>query len=126
MLPRVVQRHGLTNAIVFMDQFNEGTDQHDPINKTYSTGFMRNDLALQGDVIYALNWREHNTALMRAYPGRAYYLDRFNRTTSRARLYEMRPADEGYDLIAVRPLDPNLLEYVPVSPTRVGPEQPAG
>lgn len=127
VLPRVVARQGITNAVIFMDQFGEGTDAHDPRNNFYATGFMRNDLDLQGDVIYARNLRERNIELMRHYPGRRYYLYRFNRTTTRALLYELRPQGDGYDLAAVPPLDNDLLEAAPaVGPARPLSAPPAG
>ena len=113
VLPRVVARHDITHAVIFMDQIGEGTDRHDPRNNFYATGFMRNDLALQGDVIYARNLRERNIELMQHYPGRAYYLYRFNRTTSRGRLYTLHPRDQTYDATPVVPLGKDRLEPAP-------------
>ena len=127
VLPRVVKAQGITRAVLFMDQFGEGTDQHDPRNNFYATGFMRNDLALQGDVIYARNLRERNIELMRHYPGRRYYLYRFNRTTTRARLYELHPRDEGFEPVAVPVADPKLMEHAPLeSAARAPTSPPAG
>jgi 4-amino-4-deoxy-L-arabinose transferase-like glycosyltransferase len=89
VLPKVVEACGITNAVVFMDWAGEGTDAAHPRNTYYATGFMRNDLDLDGDVIYAQNLREVNGLLMQYYPGRDYYIYRFDRTTSKARLFEL-------------------------------------
>ncbi len=103
VLPRVVRAYDIRQAVVFMDQVGEGTDQFDPRNKYYATGFLRNDLDLRRDVIYALNRREKNIDLMRAYPDRSYFLYRFDRTTSRAFLYRLWPEGESHRTEPVPP-----------------------
>jgi hypothetical protein len=112
-LPRVVRTYGISNAVVFMDGIGEGTDAHDPRNKYYATGFMRNDLALTGSVIYAGNRQDDNVRLAKRYPGRAFYLYRFNRTTSRAQLYRMDFDARGYHLAPVVPIENEWLEEAP-------------
>ncbi|MFH0909465.1 MAG: glycosyltransferase family 39 protein [bacterium] len=120
VLPRVVETYGITNAVLFMDQIGLGTDMHDSRNKFYATGFMRNDLALTGDVIYARNMGATSPALMAYYPGRTYYLYRFDRTTSRAQLYTVRQESDAYHLDPVPPRgDPWLEEAPPVEPVTV-------
>lgn len=113
VLPNVVREYGIANAVVFMDQVGEGTDQHDPRNKYYATGFMLNNLTLDGDVVYALNLRDENPVLMQAYPGRCYYLYRFNRSTGRARLYVIRQMGEAVDYVPVIPTEDRWLEEAP-------------
>jgi hypothetical protein len=113
VLPRVVETYGITNAVVFMDSIGEGTDAYDPRNKYYATGFLRNDLALTGSVVYANNMQEKNIRLMRHFEGRAFYLYRFDRTTRRARLYVLTPDGDRYTLSPVEPRESDLLEHAP-------------
>jgi hypothetical protein len=110
-LPRVVDAYGIDNALVFMDAIGEGTDLHDPKNTFYATGFLRNDLGLAGPVVFARNAKERNPELIARYPGRRYYLYRFNRTTSRVRLYEI--TEGGATLVPIAPREPDLLEVAP-------------
>ena len=117
-LPRVVETQGITNAVLFMDQIGSGTDAHDPKNNYYATGFMRNDFALTGSVIYARNLREFNPLLMDAYPSRAYYLYRFNRTTSRAQLYTMQRDGNEMRIEPVEPIDHRWQESAPPISTK--------
>jgi hypothetical protein len=71
-LHTLVQEQGLSNAIVFMDCW------HPPQTPTprliyYGSGFQFNSPQLTDDVIYALDLKERNSELMRAFPGRKYY-----------------------------------------------------
>lgn len=71
-LHRLVTEQGLTNAIVFMDCW------HPPQTQTprliyYGSGFQFNSPDLTDNVIYALDLKERNSELMKAFPGREYY-----------------------------------------------------
>ena len=89
ILPKVVETYGITNAVVFMDSIGVSSWVEDRHNNYYATGFMRNDLELKNDVIYANNSREHNAILAKQYPGRNYYLYRFDRSRNKAQLFHM-------------------------------------
>ncbi len=110
VLPRVVEEYGITNAVVFIDAYEyahhfEGTFQdalwrtrrwsYSKHNDYYATGFMLNDIDLEGDIIFARRLvrradpRECYDELVAAYPGRRYYLYRYNRGAGRAILAEL-------------------------------------
>lgn len=71
-LHTLVKQQGISNAIVFIDCW------HPPQTPTprliyYGSGFQFNSPQLTDDVIYALDLKERNSELMRAFPGRKYY-----------------------------------------------------
>ncbi len=103
VLPRVVRDYGITNAVVFMDSVGVAKDLDDATNDYYATGFMRNDLDLEGDVLYVRNLAERNIEEVRRRPGRTAYLYRYHRGQDQACLYRMTP--EGDDLI-LDPVEP--------------------
>lgn len=99
ILPQVVDTYGIENALVLMDsvetRFHWDGDQY---NNYYTTGFQRNTLTMDGDVVYAWNVPKDRTsdkaslskrrqALFDTYKGRNYYLYRFDRGADRAWLY---------------------------------------
>lgn len=92
-LPRVVEAHGVSNALVFMR--NTGRLKKSVgTNDFYATGFMRNTLNLDGDIIFARHGREKgvgrsNESLIKRYPGRSYYLYKFDQSRMRPLLYEL-------------------------------------
>lgn len=72
-----VKKQGITNAIVFIDVW------HPPhITKPnlipYGSGFQFNSPDLKDEVIYAIDLKERNIELMKAFPDRHYYLCKIN------------------------------------------------
>ncbi len=102
-LARIVKRFDIRNAVVFMDSINRDPRPGLEYNDYYATGFLRNDIDLQGDVVYARNRREENRILIDAYPGRRYYLYRFNRRTHEAQLSEIIPREDGEEYVKLYP-----------------------
>lgn len=111
-LPRVVEAYDIHHAVVFMDQVNRGgKDEADDENDYFATGFTRNTLDLDGDILYARNSREENWRLIERYPGRSYYLYRYDRGSRKAFLYRLLPEGRGYCLSAVPPGETDLLLF---------------
>ncbi len=108
VLPRVVRDYGIANAIVFMDCLGI-EDEEDDTNDYFATGFLRNRLDLEGDVLYVRNYREQNADLMRRHPERSAYLYRYHRKAGKALLYRLIPKDDGYDAVLVEPQTSDLL-----------------
>lgn len=112
-LPRVVEAYRIRNAVVFMDAVSPGISEEERLNDFYAAGFLRNDLDLAGNVIYARNYRERNGELMAAYPGRDYYLYRYHRDSRRAYLYRYIAAGDKYCLEPVAPVTTDLMLPTP-------------
>ncbi len=110
-LPRVVERYGITNAVIFMDAVSVGIQEEEKLNDFFGAGFLRNTLDLDGDIVYARNLRDMNHQLVSAYPGRDYYLYRYDRDTRKAYLYRLIPEGRDYCLVSVPPLEPDLLRF---------------
>jgi len=49
----------------------------------------RNRIDFQGDTVYAMDWGEENSRLMRAYPGRRYFRYEYYRKTGQSTLREI-------------------------------------
>lgn len=111
ILPRIVRDYGITNAVVFMDATGREPGTGDPFNDYYATGFMRNDLDLQGDVIYARNSRERNRLLVETYPGRNVFLYRYLRCVNKAYLYRVVVEGDG---LRYEPVEPRTNDLLPV------------
>ncbi|MGD9781728.1 MAG: ArnT family glycosyltransferase [Kiritimatiellia bacterium] len=109
VLPRVVRDYGISRALVFMDAIRIDRTHPDPENDYYATGFMRNDLDLEGDVIYVRNLRERNVELVRKHPERDAYLYRYHRRKGKAYLYRMVPEGEELKLFLVEPRTGDLM-----------------
>ncbi len=110
LLPRVVRDYGICNAVVFMDSVGLGPVRGNEKNDYYATGFMRNRLDLNDDVLFARNLREHNAQLAERYPGRDFYLYRYDRERQKALLYRMTfPAGEMC-LTPVTPKTPDVIK----------------
>jgi len=75
VLPRVVRDYEISNAIVFMDVMRVVPGQ--TVNDYYATGFMRNSLDLDGDVLYVRNLRGRNADLLRRHPVPAIIVTHF-------------------------------------------------
>lgn len=109
LLPRVTRDYGIENALVFMDAVGLDDRKADDENDYYATGFMRNDLDMRGDVLYARNLRERNVELARIHPGRNLYLYRYLRRQEKARLYRLVPDGEGLEAVPVESRTADLL-----------------
>ena len=73
-----VKEQGITNALIFIDVwYANPTDKPNLI--PYGSGFQFNSPRLNDDIIYAMDLREKNRELMRAFPGRNYYLCKFHK-----------------------------------------------
>jgi hypothetical protein len=110
ILPKVVEAYGIENAVLFMD--SKGACQTEGIKDQdyFGTGFLRNSLDLDGEIVYARNSRSQNRLLMESYPGRSYYLYRYLRCEERALLYRLIPGEESF---SIEPL-PSLIPEVDV------------
>jgi len=109
LLPRVVRDYGISHAIVFMDGLGRDTRRPDLFNDYYATGFMRNDLDLEGDVLYVRNLHAYNLQMVRRHPDRSYWLYRFRRDLDRACLYRMKLEDGELLVIPVPPETDDLI-----------------
>ena len=109
VLPRTVAAYDITNAVVFMDSVGVSASKEDNRNDYYATGFMRNDLDLRSDVIYARNLREKNVNLFSDYPDRDYYHYRYDRGHNRAYLWRLHPHDGAFTATPIRPREQKLL-----------------
>jgi len=69
---KAVKQRGITNAIVFIDCWHP-PDSEKPRLIYYGSGFQFNSPDLKDDVIYALDLKDKNSALMKLFPDREYY-----------------------------------------------------
>ena len=102
-LPRVIRDYGIANALVFMDAVGVAEGVDDAANDYYATGFMRNDLDLEGDVLYVRNLAGYNIHLVRHLSGRAVFLYRYHRGRDRSCLYRIIPEEDELKLVPVEP-----------------------
>jgi len=109
VLPRVVRDYEISNALVFMDALARDPIRPDCFNDYYGTGFMRNDLNLEGDVLYVRNLREHNLGMVQRHPERTAWLYRYRRDFGKAVLYRMELEGNELHLIPVEPATPDLV-----------------
>lgn len=114
VLPKVISAYGIENAVVFMDSVGGCSIRNVTGNDFYGTGFLRNDLDLDGDVVYARNLREYNAALFPLYPGRSFYFYRYLRCEGRAMLWRIHPTEGGYRLEMLPPLIGEVKEGFPI------------
>ena len=103
VLPKVVRDYDITHAVVFIDAIEPMTYLNDKFNDFYATGFMRNTLTFDGDVIYARNLREENGRLAALYPERDLYFYRYIRSINKAYLYRVTFEGGKPHAIPVRP-----------------------
>ena len=68
-----VKKQGITNAVVFIDVWHP-PHITEPNLIPYGSGFQFNSPDLKDDVIYAIDLREKNIELMKAFPNRSFYL----------------------------------------------------
>lgn len=89
-LTAVMDAHDVTHALVFMR--STGKPPSHQRNDYYATGFMRNSLNLDGDIVFARDGSDRGVGksdeeLMKAFPGRSYYLYRYNPSTRRSKIF---------------------------------------
>ncbi len=89
LLPRVLEETGISKAVLFMDSYGVLPQRQDFANDFYATGFMRNNLTFDGDIVFARNLRTNNWRLAQMYPDRDYYLYRYHREHHRIVLYRL-------------------------------------
>lgn len=120
VLPKVIKEYAITNAVVFMDSKGKAEFEENILNMYYATGFMRNDLDLENDVIYVHNLREHNPRMLETYPDRSFFLYRYLRHRNKACLYRIEKEDGEFTYVPVEPRGrhmhsvPNFRKPVPV------------
>lgn len=92
-LASVMKANDVTNALVFMR--STGRLANGEWNDYYATGFMRNSLDLDGDIVFARDRAggKSDEELIAMYPGRAYYLYQFEPSTMRSRLSRLMVED---------------------------------
>ncbi|MEW6746349.1 MAG: glycosyltransferase family 39 protein [Planctomycetota bacterium] len=91
-LPRLMEKFQVHHAVVFMQSRGRAPkDQADEAeNDYYATGFMRNELDLQGDVIYAReSGFNRDLQMLALHPDRKYYQYVYLRAAGDAELYEL-------------------------------------
>jgi hypothetical protein len=113
VLPRVVVDYSITNAVVFMDVTGEAPAEPDPRNDYYATGFMRNNLTFDGDVVYARNSRERNVEMLPVFPNRAFYVYRYDRGSNKAMLWRLVAENGAFRGEPVTPRTRDLEEAHP-------------
>ena len=75
-IQKTVKKQGIANAIVFIDCWHP-PDTAKPNLIYYGSGFQFISPDLKDDVIYALDLKERNSELMKAFPNRRYYYCNF-------------------------------------------------
>lgn len=108
ILPKVVEAYGVENAVVYMD--SKGTCRTDRIKDQdfFGTGFLRNSLDLDGEIVYARNSGVKNRLLMERHPDRDHYLYRYLRCEERALFYRLFPGEISFSIEALPPLIPEV------------------
>lgn len=114
ILPKVMEAQGIRNAVVLMDSVGRADGELDPLNDYFATGFMRNDLDLENDVIFARNSREQNVKILKHYPGRRFYHYRYVRSANRALLYELIRDGNAFERVRVPPATPLVVSEPPM------------
>lgn len=76
-----VKEQGIHNAIVFIDVWHPPSIT-EPNLIPYGSGFQFNSPDLRDDVIYAIDLKWKNEKLMKAFPGRDYYLCKIHKPMS--------------------------------------------
>jgi hypothetical protein len=72
-----VKEQGITNALVYIDVWHP-PHITEPNLIPYASGFQFNSPDLSDEVIYAIDLKEKNSELMKAFPHRNYYLCKIN------------------------------------------------
>ncbi len=106
-LIKTMNFYGVENAVVFMDSEHIERGVHDDLNDYYATGFMLNDLELKNDIIYVNNSRAQNHKIVRDFPGKNFYLYRYQRDTHKSKLYKATFANGKFKYTkAIPPVSP--------------------
>jgi hypothetical protein len=83
-----VKAQEITNSIVFIDVWHP-SGITEPNLIPYASGFQFNSPDLSDDVIYAIDLKEKNAKLMKAFPGRSYYLCKIHKPMSEFTLIQI-------------------------------------
>jgi len=108
LLPRVVEAYAIDDAVVFMDSLGDCGSRALWVPDYYGTGFLRNSLDLDGEIVYARNSKGKNRRLMDRYPGRSYYLYRYLRCDEKALLYRLMPEGDSFSVQPISSLIPEV------------------
>ena len=103
VLEPTLDRFGVHHAVVFMRSEGRSSSPGDNMNDHYATGFMRNALDLNSNIVFARDLKERNSRLIEAYPGRRYYWYSYLRGTDQARFLEIVPEATGLSYIPIEP-----------------------
>ena len=110
VLPKVLADHDVSGSILFMDSIDRLADHTDPFNDFYATGFMRNALDFDGDIVFARNLKERNHELANRHPDRTCYLYRYHRGLDKGLLYRMYFEGDSYEVKPVASDAPYLVQ----------------
>lgn len=96
-LGEVMKKYDVSHALVFMHSFAKLPNGK--WNDYYATGFMRNALDLDSDIVFARDGdqrpiQKSNEELIKRFPGRDYYTYQFDLSTGRSRLFRLE-VDNG-------------------------------
>lgn len=87
-----VKEYDITHALIFIDVwYANPTDMPNLI--PYGSGFQFNSPRLNDDIIYAMDLKEKNTELMKAFTGRSYYLCKFYKPMRNFTLIKLNEPD---------------------------------
>ena len=87
ILPRVVERAGLHNAVVIQSDVGMAHDRANRLRRYFASAFILNDPDFRGDVVFVHNLRSRNKELLGLFPGRTVWLYRYRRDRNLAELY---------------------------------------
>lgn len=92
----MMRTYKVSDALVFMR--SDGRLPNGEWNDYYATGFMRNTLNLDGDIVFARNGsgkevQRNDEELIRKYPDRNYYLYEYKPSSKRSRLFRLMVED---------------------------------
>ncbi|MGI6495637.1 MAG: hypothetical protein ACOX5G_06060 [Kiritimatiellia bacterium] len=98
VLPRALEAFGIDRGIVFMRCKGRILKQGDAYNDYYAAGFIRNDLHMDGPLVFARNQRRDNELLMNDPSRGPFYLYTFHRATHQATLDQYVLVDGSWQL----------------------------
>jgi len=91
-----VKEQAIHNAIVFID-VGYSPSAGEPNLIPYGSGFQFNAPDLKSDVIYAIDLKGRNRELMKAFPGRDYYLCKIYKPMSGFALLKLNGKEDQLD-----------------------------
>ena len=119
ILEQVLAAYEIDNAVVFMDSVGRMDTDGTSRNDYYATGFRLNNLDLDGPVVFVRNLpKNDNNKMVKQYPGRSYYLYRFDRRACKAWLYHIPLREDGRlaNPVLIQPQDDLLMTGQPPLP----------